>query len=383
MSYSLGVGSLDAFGRLRVGTPATVFDSKQTSNPTLLWTTLTTGSGSVAAWSQARASTTLSVGVAAGRAVRQTRRKLHYQPGKSQLLLATGVFGAAVTGVTKRIGQFDDANGLFLEQTSTGGYQCVVRSSVTGSPVDLPYAVTVPPGYDMTKALILAIDYEWLGVGKVRFGVVPDGVPVAIADAANAGVLSSVYMSTPQLPVRYEVVSTGTTAGSSLESICCSVQSEGGQDPTGVTVNARSGAKSLNTTTFVPLVQIRLASGSGVTAFVEQAQAFISATQDIEWVLVLNPTVSGGTPASWVAASTNTSGVEVDVTATGTITAGAWEHPVQGGFGDRGFPTAETEKSLIALGTLLSGTRDVLTLAARALSASPSARGSLTWRELQ
>jgi hypothetical protein len=161
------------------------------------------------------------------------------------------------------------------------------------------------------------------------------------------------------------------------------VQSEGGQDPTGVTVNARSGLKGLNTTTFVPLVQIRLVSGSGVTAFVEQAQAFISATQDIEWVLVLNPTVSGGTPASWVAASTNTSGVEVDVTATGTITAGAWEHPVQGGFGDRGFPTAETEQSLIALGTLLSGTRDVLTLAARALSASPSARGSLTWRELQ
>ena len=62
---------------------------------------------------------------------------------------------------------------------------------------------------DLTKSQIFVIDYEWLGVGRVRFGFVFAGAIVYCHDAVFANTVGSVYMSTPNNPLRYQTEATG------------------------------------------------------------------------------------------------------------------------------------------------------------------------------
>jgi hypothetical protein len=104
------VSNMDAFYRMRVSNPQTIFDSKQLSdNQPLFWDDAqTSGSGTGSSFNANQASTTISVGNAtAGTRVRQTFRHFNYQPGKSQLIIMTGIVGAAATGITKRLGLFN------------------------------------------------------------------------------------------------------------------------------------------------------------------------------------------------------------------------------------------------------------------------------------
>ena len=129
---------IDAFARLRVASPKTIFDSKQIyDNQPLYWDEAeTSGSGTSTAHSTATASTTMSVSAStAGTRVRQTKRRFNYQPGKSQFILLTGILGSGSTGITRRIGYFDENNGLFFQISGTT--LSVVRRTYTGgSPSD-------------------------------------------------------------------------------------------------------------------------------------------------------------------------------------------------------------------------------------------------------
>ena len=107
----------DAFQRVRMSSPVTVFDSKTLSDnlPLIYDDQQTSGSGTTSTFSANRASVTLAVSAStAGTRVRQTFQRFNYQPGKSQLVLITGIIGTGSSGITKRFGLFDDSNGLFF-----------------------------------------------------------------------------------------------------------------------------------------------------------------------------------------------------------------------------------------------------------------------------
>lgn len=106
----------DAFGRARVSSPETLFDSKlSTANYALFWNFSQVSGTCTSTYSKARASNTLAVAEnTAGRGVWQTKQRFNYQPGKSQLVMMTGVPPGVKTGITARIGIFDDDNGLFF-----------------------------------------------------------------------------------------------------------------------------------------------------------------------------------------------------------------------------------------------------------------------------
>ena len=195
-----------------------------------------------------------------------------YQPGKSQLALITFVMGTAQTGATTRIGYFDDSNGIFLERTGTT-VQLVRRTFVGGSAVDNtvaqaswnidPMTGAGPSGLtlDLTKAHILVIDFQWLGVGRVRVAFDINGVIHPVHQFVHANLIASVYATTMCLPVRYEVRNTGIASGAlSLETICTSVQSEGSSDQSRAGAFATSNwitTKNSGNNTFVPLLSIR------------------------------------------------------------------------------------------------------------------------------
>lgn len=392
--------SIDAFGRWRTSNPQTLFDSKQIfDKQPLFWDDQeTSGSGTTSTYNTNQASTTIAVaGTTAGTRVRQTFQRFNYQPGKSQQIFMTAVVAdAIVSGITRRVGQFDDNNGLFFELDGSGDIYAVRRTNTSGSPVDNkvvssswnidPFDGSGPSGVtlDATKAQIIIIDYEWLGVGRVRMGFVIDGVIYYGHEFLNANNLSLVYMSSPNLPLRFEISNNGTGAAADMTCICASVLSEGGQQETGAIFsdsleNSFVNANSVGT--YYALLGIRLKSGYiGINVSLV-TQSILAATNDnLLWQLRFNPSVAGTftyndvTNSAVQIAKGDTSGNPSTTTVTlGQVVASGYA------LGN----SAETNPITTArkLGAAIDGTQDELVLCVNPLASNLDVYGSLTWRE--
>ena len=110
----------DAFGRQRISNPEAIFNSKQIfDNQPLYWDDIQeSGTGTSSTYSSNRASSVLAVSATtAGKRTRQTFMRFNYQPSKSQLIFITGILkkSGGGSGITTRMGLFDNDNGLFLE----------------------------------------------------------------------------------------------------------------------------------------------------------------------------------------------------------------------------------------------------------------------------
>lgn len=386
----------DAFGRSRVSAPRTVFDSKQIHDAkAIVWDDVTISGTATSTFNANRASSMLAVaGSTAGVRVRQTKRRFNYQPGKSQQIFITCVPAptGAAAGTTREIGLFDDNNGIFLRVESTG-LSWVIRSNVTGAPVENAVASASwnnpdglgIPAIDVTKAHILIIDFEWLGVGSVRVGFVVNGEVRYVHAFYHANIISSVYMSTPNLPIRYRLAATGAQVGAAqLECICSTVISEGGLDPTGIERSVTRGFTLLtlpNTNTLHPLVAIRLKSTHlGATVVPSGSSILVATPTDlVQWQILVNPTVAG-TALAWT--PLGDSAIEYDIpAATTSVSGGVVLHS---GYG----LTAQHEESSISpegefsLGSTVAGVSDIVVLAAGRISNAVDVYGELSFREV-
>src|SRR6056300_1795785 len=198
-----GTGT-DAFGRQRVSNPLTIFDSTNVMSKNDLFDESLTGSGTVS-YEANNSTVSLNTTTASGdKVIRQSKRVMTYQPGKSLLNLNTFVMNTQESGLEQRVGMFDANNGIFFEDTGTG-YQIVRRTYTSGSAVDNNVAQaswngdkldgTGPSGYtlDPTKASIMFTDYEWLGMGAVRVGFVIDGKFITAHTFLDGNNLDTVY----------------------------------------------------------------------------------------------------------------------------------------------------------------------------------------------
>ena len=96
--------NFDAFGRLRVSNPFTLFDSSHRFADNELWSTAT-ATGGTATFNSAQGLVDLAVTAAYGsEVVRETTKVFSYQPGKSLLVLSTFVMSAAKTNLRQRVG---------------------------------------------------------------------------------------------------------------------------------------------------------------------------------------------------------------------------------------------------------------------------------------
>ena len=395
-TVSIGGTNVDAFGRIRVSQPYTLFDSQNRYGIDDQFSTSTAGSGAATHLSN-ESSVNMAVSTTSGdEVVRQTFRVFPYQPGKSLLLLATFKMDAAKTNLRQRVGYFGTNNGVFLEQ-GDNGITFVSRTSTSGSPSDARYVAkaswngdkldgtgTSGITLDLTKTQILFLDFEWLGVGSVRCGFVIDGQFIVAHTFHNANIQTSVYMTTAILPVRYEITNTGTVASSSaMKQICSSVMSEGGyeavsQEHSARMVSATSG--SYITTTFKPLVSIRLASASLGAVLLPYNLNFLPTTSDnYELALFKNTTL---TTPTWTAVS-STSNAEQDIAST-SMTGGTivYSEYTTGKSGRVPLATGSGYNWDLQLGSSLAGTSDIYTLAARTVSATGGGIGSLSFYDL-
>jgi hypothetical protein len=325
----------DAFGRLRVSNPFTLFDSSHRFDDNELWSTATAVSGS-ATFDANEGLVNLGVTAASGsQVIRETTKVFSYQPGKSLLVLNTFVMNAVKTGLRQRVGYYGASNGYYLEQNdSTVSF--VERSSVSGSLIDTPVAQanwnvdpmdgSGPSGItlDLTKAQILFMDIEWLGVGTVRIGFVIDGNFYVCHKFQHANIITSTYITTASLPLRYEITNTADTASSSrLKQICSTVISEGGYQLTGLQQAIGTPVTTPRNLpvagTFYPIVSLRLkTSPNRLDAIVISTAISVMATTSghYSWQVIASGTTSGG---SWLPAP---GGSSVDYNITGTSLTG-------------------------------------------------------------
>jgi hypothetical protein len=323
----------DAFGRLRVSQPLTLFDSSHRFDDNGLWSTATATSGT-AVFNSAQGLVDLTVTAASGSSVvRETIKVFSYQPGKSLLVLNTFVMSSAKAGLTQRVGYYGVGNGYYLEQVGTT-VQFVERSSVTGSVINTPVLQANWNGdkldgtgasgltLDLTKAQILFSDFEWLGVGSVRVGFIINGQYIICHTFHHANLITSTYITTASLPIRYEIFNTaGTSSSSVLKQICSTVISEGGYELRGLQQAVGTpitSARALATAgTLYPMVSIRLKSTRLDGIVVATAISIIGNTSaNYNWQVVAAGTTTGG---SWVSAGANSS---VEYNLTGTSFAG-------------------------------------------------------------
>ena len=322
----------DAFGRVRVSQPLTLFDSSHRYDDNGLWNTLSTNGGT-ATFSPNEGLVDLSVNGANGSQVlRETTKVFSYQPGKSLLVFNTFVMAPAQTGLRQRVGYFGINNGIYI-QLSDDILSFVERSIVTGSPTEsiVPQAAwnadtmdgNGPSGItlDISKAQILFMDIEWLGEGTVRLGFVIDGNFIVCHRFNHANLITSTYITTGSLPLRYEISAGVAGIVATLKQVCSTVISEGGYELRGLQQAAGTpitSPKALATAgTLYPMVSIRLKSTRLDGIVVATAISIIGNTSaNYNWQVLAAGTTTGG---SWVSAGANSS---VEYNLTGTSFAG-------------------------------------------------------------
>jgi hypothetical protein len=322
----------DSFGRQRVSEPFTLFDSSHRFDDNDLWST-ETSTGGTAVFNANQGLVDLNVTAASGSSVlRETIKVFAYQPGKSLLVMNTFVMSAAKTGLTQRIGYYGDENGFYLEQDNTA-VAFVKRSVVTGSLVETPVLQadwngdklngTGPSGLtlDLTKAQILWMDLEWLGVGSVRVGFVINGQFIVCHTFNHANIIASTYITTASLPLRYEIFNdSATTSSSTLKQICSTVISEGGYELRGKQQSIGTSITAPRTFavagTYYPIVGIRLKTTRLDAIAIATAISLIGLGngKNYQWRVVNgNVAISGG---AWLSAGDDSS-VEYNITGTG------------------------------------------------------------------
>lgn len=381
-----------AFGEQRVASPTSLLDisHEYDTNP-LLWyeVSATGGNATFDANSHVKLNTT---GTPGSRIQRQTKLRPKYQPSKSQKADLTFSFDGWQSGHNALVGYGDDSDGIFLRKRPDGVESILLRgygSTVTEVLRDgwdnplLRFKEAL--NCDLTKAQILSIDLQWLGVGDVRSAFSMDRVKRTFHRFEHKNALTAPYMATATLPILYEIENVSGNTPAFLRQICCAVSSEGGFESGRAMRNGFPGSVATKsvTTAWTPLVSV-----AGAQLFAGKANRIprimesfgVYTTGPVQFGIWYNPALTGATWASVVPAS---SSWIVDTAA--TVMSGGFliQHDMVATGGGSGraalTPTARSAWPLGRLGSQF----DHYTLAARTLTGSETCTGFVNCAEFR
>ena len=253
--YIVHIMALDAFGRLRVSNCFTTFNyypSLITSNSNLdidNWVNITNGNG--LSTYNIDNYVNMSISNTGDYVLRITKQPMEYQPGKSRLIYLTGVMLGESSGsdtITSRIGIFNVDNstpttitdGVYFQTDGTNlqWVETIQTGTITVNQsswnVDI-FDGNGPSGKTLTSSnlntsMLFVIDQEWLGVGRVRFGFIIDGV-IYYAHEFNHGTLDVQYTNTPRQRIGYQIIGTSITTEHTMRQMCSTSILEGGYFP--------------------------------------------------------------------------------------------------------------------------------------------------------
>lgn len=393
--------AVDAFGRARVSTQFTLFESSHRYQDNGKFNGSNSATGASITYDANSSSVNMSLTTAnSSYAYRETNKVFSYQPGKSLLVMQTFVLNPAKAGLRQRIGYFGTQNGIYFELNGAGEPTFNIRSSSSGSiqtesaaksawNIDkLDGAGPSKLTLDLTKSQIFWTDIEWLGVGSVRCGFVINGQFVHCHTFHHANLIDTTYMTTACLPVRAEIENTGTTASNStMKLICSTVISEGGYELKGKMKTYGmdpNTPKSLATPgTYYPVVSIRInPSKLDSVVIPKQIDLLPISASNYRWILVSGGTWTGDTWANVSSDSTVQYQSNSSATLSGysELNSGYLTSTVQGAgflnFTDGDMFRFQLERNSFA------NSATPLTLMVTATTATSNVAGAMSWMEI-
>jgi hypothetical protein len=384
----------DAFGRLRTSESYTIFDSKLLKDKAPLYTDeIVSGVGASSVHEAVNANVLMTVTNNGEYAIRQTKMHFNYQPSKSQLIFKTfnlnpqaGTVKREGLFVREKVAPYNPKSGFFLEADGLNVSIVLMKNGVVTKRIARADWTDSMDGdgashvnIDFSKAQILFFDYEWLGVGDIRFGFVVNHTLNICHIIKNANQGTTVYTETPNLPLSSEIRSTG--GAGALRVICSAISSEAGHHPIGLIRGIDNGTVAVSVgAPLQSVLAIRLKQ-THLDATIEllKASLMCTSTGSMRWILTLNPTM-GGTAFVWT--DITDSSLQFSKTAGALVTAEG-TNIAAGYISPKMDAVEENLSSALKLGSKIDGTADILVLACSNVGAgSESIYGCLTVKEI-
>jgi hypothetical protein len=235
---------------------------------------------------------------------------------------------------------------------------------------------------DFTKTQIFFLDLEWLGVGRVRMGFVHEGLEYIAHEFNHNNSLSTVYMSSPMLPITFEVENFGASAiRTDFRQICSSMLIEGSESTQYKlrTVHTSLTVRLTTASTALPLISLRLQTayvGKGMLRPLEVGALISTAGAGVKDHLF--EVIYGGTLES--ASFTNNSGIAAwDIAAT-NITGGVKLASLYLSGNQRFIPNLFGHQFWLGEGDT-AGQPLIFTVVARSIGGTGEAFGSIDYEE--
>jgi hypothetical protein len=382
----------DSFGRIKISNPTTLMElNHRFGKYPNYWHEKITGSATSTLLSN-RASVKMSVTSATNdEVIRQTRRYYRYFAGKGQAIIFTGSFDTGTSGVRKRYGYFDDRNGIFFELDGTTLY-AVIRSYVSGSVVETKVAQsswnadkldgTGDSGLtlDLSKQLIMNINFQWLGSGRVAVGFTIGNTIVFAHFFDHSNVVADPYTSTGDLPLRAEIKNVSGPSAADLFLTCFTVLSDGGTVEEGFIRSIGNGTTEISVdTSETALIAMRMKSAvnrNSVKPLIRDL--LMSAGSNIaKYRIYFNPTIS----ATW---SDSDDGI-IEFSSGTSITSFSSGTTIESGYiptlGRTSGATGGIIESDLYLGRDIDGTSDIMLITAEMLAGNGKVVSSVSYRE--
>jgi hypothetical protein len=397
----------DAFGRLRVSEPYTEFDNSLTSPmaDSFFWSELPVGVGTSGTYTRSTSSYTMNVPATNGTArVRSTKQRFKYQPGKSTMILITGVVAPEI-GTRKRTGyvDFDNVglgvithqpqNGVFFEMDWPVGapaplisWNIVNNGIVTEKVFQAAWSEDVCDGNGSTEFTlnlfgtnIFYIDLEWLGVGAVRCGFANQRGELIKAHIFrhSSSTFIDVYMRTANLPISWSIESLGNAG--SIKQICGTVISEGGFNPKGIfgTVTSPLTGSAILNGTFRTVLGIRLKPEYfEFSVEIDSIAILVPTNGDIQWELLFNPTITG-TPV-W----TDVTDSAIQFSSSILPFTGQQRRITAGVISERSNSASPEIQNSLRIGKSLAGAMDTVWIVCYAIGQNETVHAVMNYREL-
>jgi hypothetical protein len=322
--------------------------------------------------------------------IRQTKTHPIYQPGKSQLFEASFSNLSIETNVIKRVGTFVSTtastynsvfDGFFLESngiTNDISFQ-IWRSGTTifsASTTTWNTDQFDPLNIDWSLANLMTVDYQWLGVGRLRFGLVLSGQTFYFAEHNCANNEANVYMSSPNQPIRYEIRQLGSGSGY-FDMICSQVSTEGALNGLYSTV----GIQQTNTVTLAtsgtkyPFIGYRLKSSYiGVTSQYNSLSILNTSNDNYLVTIEFNPTLSA-TP-TWIDIPNSPFQYALETGTTTVTSSGHIMSNLIGQAGTSALTTLQIDDNQIRVGSNINGTLDEMWVCLTPLGANATFLGT-------
>jgi hypothetical protein len=364
--------NIDAFGRLRTAAVQNLLDIKHVYDKNPLQVNEITAGTATSVFDQQYARVRMSTSANNDLVIRQAKTHPIYQPGKSQLYEGSFSNFKLETNIIKRIGGFVSTtastynsvfDGFFLESngvTNTISFQIWRSGTTIYSAATTTWRTNEfdPTNLNWANAQLLMVDYQWLGVGRMRFGLALSGQTIYFGEHNCSNNEPNVYMSSPNQPIRYEIRQVGVGSGY-FDMICSQISTEGALNGLYSTVGViHSNTATLSSSgTKYPYIGYRLKPNyKSVTSQYSSLSVLNTSNDNYLLTIEFNPTLSS-TPV-WTDIPNSPFQYSLGTGATTITSDGHIMSSLIGEAGTSALTTLKLDDNQIRVGSNINGTLD-------------------------